>query len=733
MALTTIISNTQQRVKDSYASSATVGLCLRSNGEELPKVIDSNGNVFSAGFTPPTVAPTVADNGAGNLTNGKWVVYGYTYASSLFPFVETDNSINGQLFPTSNVSVLSTAFQIGITGGVHAGNRQLLITLTKTTNNAIDIIWVFRTALFATQLEAETAAQAGQIFFSRQLVNDQIAGTISFTDNTLIDGVDQISSDNFVAPQFQFCVFYDPYWWGFGNLPFKDLATWDNSNAGATGKITLSGTATWFNGRNGQVITLEGITTGGFNGAGAFKFLWLTSTTATVTIDGVTPVALPATNATPKNVTIQGVATTLFRSKARNPFSWGFTDTIGDANVPQLYAFKVGGGLGTALAVVPNNPTLKMDTELPAKSFTLNLRAAGTSSFEGTLRIISDVYSMTSHFCQFPGIDAHGNTVLMGIDFKNFAILQSDGVTQTPISGPIPKILRALTTDRTRQLLSHGVYDPQTELNCFWVCSSNSLSLINYLIYNHAPTGFWGFSNELDLLSSATIEDTLSGAKKTFVGTQTGIFGQALVDQAWSNWVPSTGDFTGAITSATGTTITSAATFNTTDDGIIGNWCLVTDPSGQQEQWARISARSTHTLTFDWIRSLIGGGTTAFNPIPAAGWKFFIGLIECELVKYFDFNLPQSDKRLMELWLTQQNVDTTTQGTLIRFYRERENTYQQFAPLQSVYQDDGGSDTWYQKQEIPSELVKSLGLKFINRGYQQWRFINLVLKPNVAP
>jgi hypothetical protein len=166
---------------------------------------------------------------------------------------------------------------------------------------------------------------------------------------------------------------------------------------------------------------------------------------------------------------------------------------------------------------------------------------------------------------------------------------------------------------------------------------------------------------------------------------------------------------------------------------MVGNWVLVTDPNGQQEQLARISVVTAHTLTFDWFVPYIGGITTMFNPIPVVGSKFYVGLIECELFKYFDFNLPQTDKRLLELWLTQQNVDTATTGTLLRFYRERASGYVQFAPLQMTYDDTVGSDAWFVDESVPSELVKVFGLEIINRGYQQWRFINMVLKPNLDP
>lgn len=729
MALVTIIADTQKRSKDSFAGSSVVGLALRSNGEEKVKVIDARGNVYDAGFTAPTVAPTVADDGVGLLPNNKWAAYVYAYASSKFPFVESDLAIDGKLYPRSNGSPIETYQYTG------AGSRKVAGTATKTTAAGIDLIWIFRTTFFDTEVEAQTAAEAGQVFFIDEVVNDGIAGTVAWTDNNATDSADQIQLDNFVAPQFQFCVYYDPYWWGFGNLPFAAEAEWDNSHSGSTGLVTLTGTDEWFNGRDGQNITFEGITTGGFDGNGTFRFLWLTSTTATVTTDGSTPVALPSTGT--GRVLIQGPATTLYRSKPRNPFSWGYVEIIGDINVPQQYAFKVGGGLGTAIAVVPNNATLKLDCEQPSKCYTLNLRSAGTSSFENTLRIISDVYSVSAHHSQFAAVTQNGQTVLWGLDYKNFAILQSDGISQIPISGPIPKILRALTQDRTRQLLAHGCYDPRTEMNCLWVSTLNSLSLVNYLIYQHAPTGFWGFSNEHDVLSSATIQDTQTGSTKTFIGTQTGFLGQALVDQVWSNWLPDEGKYTGSIVSATGTTITTDAgdeAFNTADDGLIGNWVLVTDEDGQAEQFARISAVAAHTLTFDLFRALVGGGTAAFDPVPVAGAKFYVGLIECRLLKYFDFQSPQTDKQLMEMWFTQENVDPDTTGTLIRWYRERANTYSQFATLQNTYGEvEAPSDAWFVNEEIPAELVKMFGLEIINRGYQQWRFVNAVLKPRIVP
>jgi hypothetical protein len=714
MSLTTILSPIQTRIKDCFASSPAVGLTLRCNGEEVVQVIDARGNIYPAGFTPPSTVPTfVAGAASGTLVAGQYYGYVYSYASSKFPYVESDNAIGGSLAPSSLPGPAAT-YLVPVSGSI-------TITVATTTATGVDTIWLFRTANFSDATSALTAAQAGQAYFVTSLQNSGSSQT--YTDGNPVSSADQISTDNFTAPQFQFAVYYDPYWWGFGNLPFVAACTYTTST------ITLTGSDTWFNGRNGQNVTLDGVTTGGIDGNGTFLFLWLTSTTAYVTLDGITPTTLPNTGA--GNVTIQGPATSLYRSKPRNPFSWGWTQNINNVLVPQQYAFKIGGGMGTAIGIVPNNATLKLDCEYPATCYTLNLRAAGTDAFEGTLRIISSVYSVSSHFSQFSAVTQTGQVVLWGMDFKNFCIVQSDGMTQIAISTPVPRFLRGLTTDRTSQLLTHGCYDPKTELNCIWVRTAQSLSLVNYLLYQHAPTGFWGTVNEQDVLSSATLQDSLTGQNKTFVGTQTGLIGQTFVHGVWSNWLPDTGTYTGIATSATSTSITmSTAAFNTTDLGMVGNWVLVTDANGQQEQWARISAVTATTLTFDLIRAMIGGSTTQFNPVPAAGWQFYVGLIECRLLKYFDLNSPSTDKNLSEIWLTQEASDM---GTLIRYYRERSNLYTQFTSLQDLYQDGTGSDAWFDNTQVPSELVKMFGLEFINRGYQQWRLVNATLKTTVAP
>ena len=722
MAATIISSSVQKRVKDSFAASPVLGLTVRANGEEIVQVIDYRGTMYPAYIIAPTVAPTVADSGAGNLTNGQYISYVYCYAATTaFPFVENVNSMGGSIAPRSNPSPASTIYNI--TG---TGNRQLTITCTKTTAIGVDKIWIFRTTMCADAQTATLDATAGNLYFIGAIANNGVAGTVTFVDNVLLDSADIVELDNYPCPQFHFVVYEDPFFWGFANHPFTANASWTTG-----GVITLTGTDTWFTGRNGQPLTLSTITTGGADGKGSFVFKYTDATHGVITTDGTTAATITAGSGV---VTLQGPGTTLYRSKYRNPFSWGTTATVGTVSVPSLYTFKVGGGIGTAIASVPNYPLLKLDVEYPSRCYTLNLKAAGTVDFEPSLRTISD-FSISSHFSQFRAMTAHGQSVLWGIDYTTFAILQSDGMTQVPISQDIPRILRQLTTNKSTQLLAHGVYDPLTEMNCIWVTTANAVSLVDYMIYQHVPTGAWGFVNDKDVLCSATLEDTSGGmSKKTFVGTQSGLFGQAFVANVYNNWLPTTGMFTGVISTGTTTTITqNTGTFNTTNDGIIGNWVLVTDANGGSEQYARISARTGTQLTFDLFRSYTYGFTTQFSPTPTAGYLFYIGLIECNLIKYFDFQQPSADKRLLELWLTQQNTDPTTAGTLIRYYRERSSTYfAQVAMLQNTSEDDILSDTWFTKDQLPAELIKCLGIQIINRGYQAWRFFNMAIKLDLA-
>src|SRR4051812_25854637 len=107
----TLSTSNQTRWKDSFAASGKVGLTLRANGEEPVQVFTQDRQLVAAGFDAPTVAPTVADGGAGSLTAG-YVAYAYCYASSNYANVEALVAAGGEEWPKSNPSPASATYSI---------------------------------------------------------------------------------------------------------------------------------------------------------------------------------------------------------------------------------------------------------------------------------------------------------------------------------------------------------------------------------------------------------------------------------------------------------------------------------------------------------------------------------------------------------------------------------------------------------------------------------------------
>lgn len=728
-------------VKPSFASSPIVGLTVRANGEERIKILTPSGEMLDA-LIPYNVVdpPTFANTGAAaSLPPNKYAAYTYVYAATTrYPNVENDVSIGGSVAPRSNPS-LQAAHQVDGTG------HGITVSVPQINRSDIDQIWIFRTGFFATANEASIQAIAGNAFFLGAITNVPASAPalVSWLDENSAGGTDIMEVDNFSVPTFRYVIYEDPFWWGWGNNPFT--AQVDFTTGGA---LTLLGGRKWFLGRDAQYVRLEGIDDGGIDGHGTYLFGYLTATTAHVQIFNADGVAIDATISSAgsnKAITIQGPSTTLYRSKPRNPFSWGMTEYFGAARVPSLFAKKIGGGQGTGIAVIPNLPALLLSTEFPAGAFTLDLRQAENDAFLLSKRNISKFYSITSHFSQFAATRSDGKLVLWGWDAKNYCILECDGATIHPISEQLNKTLRLMSPSRSRQQLAHGAFDARNGLNCMWLPTSNSLSLVNLLVAQHAQTQQWFIHDEHDVLCSAQFQDGDTNLSKIFVGTQSGFVGEAFAEGKYVDWLTPASPATGNVTAATSTTIESLLTNFAAfvdEPAYIGSWCLLTDANGEKEQWAKISGCNvaTHTLTFDAVYSLIGGSATEFNPVPAAGWKFYIGLIEVRAIKYFDLNVPSADKKLSEIWLTIDNVDTVLKimgngSTFLRYYRDRSTI--PYAPKTNgllgvpltlvKFMDAANTDTWV-TQSPPTARLKTFGIEIIDRAYRAWKLHNWVLK-----
>lgn len=742
MATKIVSTDIAGNVKPSFASSSLVGLTVRANGEEPTKVLDMNGNMVDAQLPTPTTAPILSAGTNADMPPNKYVCYVYVYAAiNRYPLVENDASIGGSVAPRgmpsprATIKINGVGKSVEIEGAAPPADRPDL-----------DQAWIFRTAFFDIAQEAEDNADAGNLFFVKAV--DTVAGGLDwfYEDDNPLEGSDVIEMDNFGVPTFRFVVYIDPYWWGWGNYPLSIDGSW----VGATGVITLTDGTKWFKGRNNQYVRLEGVTEGGIGDNGLWLFKWLTATTAQLVLADGSNATVP-TDGTGK-IVIQGPPTTLYRSKPRNPFSWGFTEILPSGDrVPQIYAFKIGGGLGTAIAQVPTAPYLLLSTEYPAGVFTLDLKRAGDTSFESSLRIISNFYSITSHFSQFTATRQYFPTsgsqmrtdkiVLWGWDAKNFCIVETDGIGVNIVSERVSKTLRKMTQNRSRQILAHGAYDARNRMNCMWLPAGDSDMQVNLLVMHHAPTDEWFIHDDQDVLCSAQFQDGDTNLSKIFIGTETGLMGEAFADGFFANWI-SSGRSIGTLTNSTPNSFTrdDGVDFYLDRDGYVGNWCLVTDPNGENEQWGRISGVSARSLTFDYIKPAIGNDHTQFNPPLVAGSIFYVGLIECRALKYFDLNAPGEDKKLSEIFLTLDGLDTSfisghVGSAFLRYYRERQAL--PFAPkvdgklgipiIRVKMDDAAGTQVWF-TSEPPTERIKAFGIELIDRSYGQFRFYNYTLK-----
>lgn len=737
-----IIASPQERRKDTVASSPEVGIAVRANGEEKTQIIDRLGNVFEAGIPAPTAAVTTSLVAGGTLPLTTYYAYRYCYvAKTAYPLVDQIFAINGSLGPRGNPSPSSATVDIRTAAGA---NKTIRVNVTQSAARAdLTNIWVFRTTGHATQAEALNASEAGLMYFIKELTNVTQAWD---DDNSIALGADQIELDNFPAPTAAYVIYRDPYWWMIGNPPLIVLATWVTTTA----VITLDPTAgKWFTGRNGQAITLTGVTTGGFDGHGGYYLKVLTDTTGELYLNPeLTSLGSAiATNAVAALVTVQGPPTTLYRSKKRNPLSWGHEIIIGTSKSAELFAHKVAGGRATAIATIPAEPILKIDCKFPVKVITYNLQAASNlNDFKGTERTINELFSVSVHHSQFVATLQNGACVLWGYDAENYSILQSDGISQRPISASIPKILRQVSPDAAKVALIHGIYDPFTETNCMWIPIDGGGAIVNYMVFQHVPSGSWGFVRDHDVLCSAAIPNATTNRMEILVGTEAGLMGQAFAPGVYSNWNPAVGRYMGTVDVATDTTISISAAdelanpFNNTL-GMVGNWVLITDANGENETWARISATTTGQLTFNamWSRDFPSVQGVTFSGIstgiPQAGYKFYVGLIECSFMKYFDGGTPFVDKSLLELWVHQTNLDQSddTYTKVRHFYELEPLATLQFDLNQIQYEGGRLSDVWFTKRELPSELLRVFGLEFINRGYTAWTFTEAEIIMRPAP
>jgi hypothetical protein len=532
-----ISDNVQNRWRDCLSTSEQVKLTLRTNGEERTQVITPDGQMVDAGFDAPESAATLVVSSGGTLTANATYYYVYVYASTQYPYVQNAQTVaDGELWPRSNPSPISAA---GTTTG---SNKTITVTVTKTTASNIDRILVYRTTGHTSAAESLASAQAGLYYYIATVTNNGSPGTLTVTDNGLTDTGELIELDNYKADTAWFNVFDGKYWWASGNPELPLTVTLNG-----TSQVAISATNDFFifDGRSGQIATFDSVTDGGFDSKGSFYVGVDAFNQVTLYSDPELTATLAVAYSGVTVMRVRGRSSVLYRSKAFNPFSWGFTELILNADgsnttIPQSFALEMGGGSVSAMAVSNNGKLLIVHFETPQRTISLDLELAESDQFGDTLKIIDDTNSVTAHFTQFHGLIGN-STILLGLDTFNGNVLACDGYRQTIVSanalGAFP-----LSLDRTDHAhrFFHGEFDPTTQLNCFWVRYYDTTEVCNVLIWNHADSGQWGWTPDFSASCSAQCQDPDTNERFLIGGTEYGHVGRLFNTEFYDQWMNGT-------------------------------------------------------------------------------------------------------------------------------------------------------------------------------------------------
>lgn len=543
-----IATNEQTRWRDCFATSAAAKLTLVTNGEQEQRVITPSGNIVFAGFSAPIAVATLGTaTTGGTILRSLVYYYVYVYASTQYPFVQNAQTVaGGELWPRSNPSPISAS----VTTGAGTDTNTVTVTGTKTTRSDIDKILFYATVGHTDADEALAAAQAGQYYYVGQAPNNGISGTVSLVVTAPTTTAELLELDNYVADTSWFCVFDGTYWWAAGNPVFEADVTLDG-----TSTVVVESIYDLFTGRDGQVATFPGINSGGYDGVGSFYAKVTSATTVVLYTDPdlTTPATFPFTGTT--QIRLTGRSSVLYRSKPFNPFSWGFTEEIINADgsttiIPQSFALEMGGGAVTAMAVLNYGKLLKIDFENPQRTITYDLTQADADTFGQTEKLIDNTGSVTGHFSQFQGV-LNNQSVLMGLDTYNGNILACDGNRQFIISDSLGQFIANLDRADDAHRFFHGSFDPDTELNCWWVRYLDTFCQLNTLIWNHSATGQWGTTFDPNVQCSAVCLDSDTNERFLLGGSGDGQLGKLFDETNYDNWMTNVGWRDGLLAAAT--------------------------------------------------------------------------------------------------------------------------------------------------------------------------------------
>lgn len=693
----------QSLTKDSVVGDRLMNRYAIFNGLEKPRRIDQDLAVTILGIPEPGVH-TVAENGAGNLTANwyAWVaVYGSTkYTRPVAVLDSTGNSTRGN--PNDAVSLNVAA------------SKQVDITVPATAQEGITHIFVYRSLGASSQSEAE----AGPFFFVALGVN---TGTsVVITDNVNDDSVGVVAeTDNFEPPTHRYAVVADSHIFAGGNFPLgTGLSCTVTSGSGI---VTLDGTQDlFFDGIVGWRFKVNSDTAGGVNQGGLYFANFVDSKT------------LQLVDALGDNTTYDGTASgdsntfTLYIpgyvlrwSKNGEPEAW-----------PAFNLLNFEGDI-TGIARLPNQPILIVCTDEPSM-YALDLTLLGTNSFKLQKILLTTEHTVSSHY-SLVGVEGR----LRGIDQSKGAIIETDGTVVRDISSQfIPEIFPYLSNDQNSVKLWHCAYDKRQNLFGAFVTFLGNARRIDFCLGQHTLTGSWFFNWEKDLLTTgqyihpATNEAMVLGGTEGIDGTVGGVWGRIWVPDIYEEWIPPDSLKSGTITSVESSTAFTVDNTVANFGDLRGLWVLVSDAKGEYQQLGYISSNTVNQITVHRVVNSLS--TVEFDPVPVAGWKYYVGMIECRWgPRRYDFGDPDILKKIWEIWCTVSNHDEAN-PPFFRLYRGFEAGYDSQSTIQEVqYLDRTKTQSLVNKVDHKLEPVQRWGVAWYDRSYNPTilRSVTIVFNP----
>jgi len=674
------------------------------NGLERPRRIDSNLGVTVLGFDVPTITSITSVAAAGSLVNTRWYAYRAVYASSKYtrPVAVADASVSYTRGNGSAISSTQAVFALS----------SMDVVVPGSTDDGVTYILLYRSTGKTTQALAE----AGPFYYVAQGAN--AVGAVTVNDGTADAAVGiELETDNNYPNAWRYAVCSFNRLFAGGNFVIGTGLTCTVTAASST--VTIS-SASLYDGVLGWYFKCTDDSSGGVNEAGLYYANYASPTTLElVDGDGNSVNYDGGLAGAGQTFTLYLAGYQLRWSKTGEPESWPVTNLINfDGDI-------------TGISEIPNLPMLMVCTDKPSM-WALDLSLVGTMSFKTNKRLVSTEYSATSHY-SLVGVDRR----LRGIDAHRGCVFETDGVSVIDITqAAIPRIWEYLDMVEGNIKNWHCAYDRKNHIFGAFVGFRYAQRIVDFCIAQNTLTHNWFFNHEKDLLCTGSYTDPATGEFMILGGTQGlpdgggAVWGRIWCPDVYDDWIPSTSLRSGTLTAGAATTITvdnSAGTdLYTTNDGLAGRWVFVCDANGQNAQLAYIQSNTANVITIDSV--LNGVDVTQFNPVPASGYKFYLGLIEMRWgPKRFDFGDPDIDKKILEVQVTMSDYNENDLP-FIRLYRGLESgfTYQN-ALIESTYRDGDKNQNLYSRYKSHIEPTPRWGVAITDRSYDKTALRNLTI------